>query len=92
MPKPGPKFTLEEDKIIREIYAKSGSTPCKKLLPNRNSKSIRNRAKRLGVVYVRTWSEEEDCYLSGQWGYQSIDKIAKYLGRTKMECISTQKT
>ena len=47
------KWTNEEDEIIRKYYPKNGANTVHKILPNRELKSIQQRAFKLGVKYLQ---------------------------------------
>lgn len=47
------KWTNEEDEIIRKYYPKNGANAVHEILPNRELKSIQQRAFKLGVKYLQ---------------------------------------
>lgn len=84
------RFTVEEDDLVREVYAISGDweleNNIKRLIesrmPHRSVKSIQCRAHKLGLHIRDAWSEKEKAFVVENFYTMTMSEIAKELGRT----------
>jgi hypothetical protein len=78
------RWTESEDATLRDGYA-DGLTCAEiaRLLTQRTPTAVAARAHKLGLAsYARRWSAEDDARLSHARPHQTIDDIARVLGRT----------
>jgi hypothetical protein len=74
-------WTPAEDAALRARCVSDGATACASDL-NRSRLAVQHRAKRLGIVRVRRWTQHDDARLTVLWGEHAIPKIAARLDRT----------
>lgn len=78
------QYTTEEDAIIRNNYKKLSYKEISKLL-NRNYRSVRDRALKLGLQKRnrKEFTNEEDAIISNLWESHTEKEIAHILNRPK---------
>ncbi len=80
----GPAWTPAEDEALRAAYSSGGIRAACAALPKRGEHAIYHRANRLGLSRRRRWTADELERLRAQWGLESLDAIARALGRTRL--------
>jgi len=82
-----PSWTAEEEAALRRLYVAEGIHACVVAIPTRSKAAIFQRARFLGLKTHRRWTEEDNCVLSGHWGFKSVRYIARVLNRTQGSVI-----
>lgn len=76
------RWSKEDQELVQNLFLTGGYTACFSAFPNRTKVAIRKRIRKAKLVSRKFWTEKDDCYLSGSWGFMSTKVIAKKLGRT----------
>ena len=81
------KWLPEEDDIIRQFYPLGGKELCKMKMPNRDASSIRARAKKLHIHYLKYfeqyWTQEEDNIIRTYYPNEGKKCVKRLHGRTE---------
>jgi hypothetical protein len=74
-------WTAVEDRILRELYARTPVDDIAQRL-GRSIHQVRHRAKRLGIQTWRMWTAADRARLRKAWGKMRTRDLARVLGRT----------
>lgn len=75
-------WTEAELAVLRARFVEEGPDALLSALPGRSREAIGNRAHKLGLYWGR-WTPDDDRKLQSDWGFISMEHIARGLGRTK---------
>jgi hypothetical protein len=78
----GRAWTVAERETLKALYVTKGLHACERALPGRSSHAICQAARRLGLRTHKRWTAEDDRIITSEWGFTSLEQIARRLGRT----------
>jgi hypothetical protein len=81
---PPARWSKEDDALVQKLFITGGYQACFAAFPNRSKIGVQKRIRKAKLTKRKFWTEKDDCYLSGSWGFISTPMIAKKLGRTLM--------
>jgi hypothetical protein len=76
------RWSKEDNDLVQSLFKEGGYQACFDAFPNRSKVAVQKRIRKAGLAKANFWTEKDDCYLSGSWGFISTKMIAKKLRRT----------
>lgn len=75
-----------DDEISRMMAAVQECSGYKELasrMPGRDVNSVKNKCRKLGITFSRSWSDKDDAYLKANYAVLDEDELCRSLGRSK---------
>ena len=85
----GVEWTKEEEEVLKKYYLKYGTSYCQKFLPDRSTQSIRKKAQKLGITFIKSdyWTEEEDKFLIENYPIKGSVYCSEKLENRTLEAV-----